>query len=74
MTATPQRVTDELFQLVQAHYSAAEMVEMAAVIALENYRSRFNRCFGVEPRGAYAGLEDLLAAVGLPAPEAARRS
>ncbi len=69
MTETPQRVTDELFQRVQAHYSAAEIVELAAVIALENYRSRFNRCFGVEPRGAYARLGDLLAAAGLPVPE-----
>ncbi len=68
MTGTPQRVTDELFQRVQAHYSAAEIVEMAAVIALENYRSRFNRCFGVEAHGFYPGLEELLAAAALPSP------
>ena len=61
MTQTPQRVTDELFQRVQEHYSDPELVEMAAVIALENFRSRFNRCGGVEAHGFYPGLEELLA-------------
>lgn len=65
MTQTPQRVTDELFQRLQAHYSDAEIVEIAAVIALENFRSRFNRCCGVEPHGFYAALKELLTAAGI---------
>jgi alkylhydroperoxidase family enzyme len=69
MTQTPQRVTDELFQRTQEHYSDPEIVEMAAVIALENFRSRFNRCGGVEAHGFYPGLEKLLAAAGLTAGE-----
>lgn len=65
MTQTPQQVTNDLFQKLQAHYTDAEIVEMAAVIALENFRSRFNRCCGVEPHGFYAGLKKLLTAAGI---------
>lgn len=65
MTQTPQRVTDDLFQKLRAHYSEAEIVEMAAVIALENFRSRFNRCCGVEPHGFYNRLNELLTAAGI---------
>lgn len=65
MTETPQRVTDELFDRLREHYSEAEIVEMAAVIALENFRSRFNRCFSVEAHGFYPNLEEVLAAAGL---------
>jgi len=71
MTVTPQRVTDELFRQLQVHFSDPEIVELAAVIALENYRSRFNRCFGVEAHGFYPRLAELLAAAGInPAPAA----
>ena len=73
MTETPQRVTDDLFGKVQKHYGEAEIVEMAAVIALENFRSRFNRCFGVEARGFYPRLNELLAAAGRAMGETARR-
>ena len=65
MTQTPQRVTDELFNRLRECYSEAQIVEMAAVIALENFRSRFNRCCGVEPHGFYAGLKELLTAAGI---------
>ena len=73
MTETPQRVTDEMFRRVQEHYAEAEIVEMAAVIALENFRSRFNRCFGVEAHGFYPRLSELLALAGRAAAEPARR-
>ncbi|MBI4483547.1 MAG: hypothetical protein HY652_11750 [Acidobacteria bacterium] len=66
MTRTPPRVTDELFQKVRGHYSEGQIVEMAAVIALENFRSRFNRCFGVEAQGLYRNLDELMMATGLP--------
>jgi alkylhydroperoxidase family enzyme len=65
MTQTPQQVTDELFDRLRKHYSEAEIVEMAAVVALENFRSRFNRCVGVEAHGFYPGLGDVLGAAGL---------
>ena len=66
MTETPQHVTDDLVQRLRKYYSEAEMVEMAAVIALENFRSRFNRCFEVEPHGFYSRSRELLAAAGFP--------
>src|SRR3972149_7132932 len=60
MTQTPPRVTDDLFRRLGAPYSDAEIVEMAAVIALENFRSRFNRCCGGRARGLYPRLGELL--------------
>lgn len=66
MSQTPQQVTDDLFQRAQEHYSDAQMVEMAAVIAFENFRSRFNRCCGVEAHGFYPGISEILTAAGMP--------
>ena len=66
MTATPQAVTDELFSSLQEQYADDQIVEMAANIALENFRSRFNRCGAVEAHGLYPQLAELLAAAGIP--------
>tara|TARA_B100000586_G_scaffold189138_1_gene139100 strand:+ start:136 stop:432 length:297 start_codon:yes stop_codon:yes gene_type:complete len=65
MTETPQRVTDDLFRDLQRYYSDAMIVELASVIALENFRSRFNRCGGIEANGLYPQLEELLEAAGI---------
>ena len=65
MTETPQRVTDVLFRDLQRYYSDAMIVELASVIALENFRSRFNRCGAIEPNGLYPQLEELLKAAGI---------
>lgn len=65
MTFTPQRVTDELYARLREHFSETEMVELAATIALENYRARFNRCFAVEAHGFYPRLDELLIAAGI---------
>ena len=65
MTETPQRVTDDLFRDLQRYYSDAMIVELASVIALENFRSRFNRCGAIEPNGLYPQLEELLKAAGI---------
>ena len=65
MTATPQRVTDDLFRDLQRYYSDAMIVELASVIALEIFRSRFNRCGAIEPNGLYPQLEELLEAAGI---------
>jgi alkylhydroperoxidase family enzyme len=51
MTITGQRVTDELFARARQHFSEAQLVELAAAVALENFRSKFNTAFGVEPQG-----------------------
>lgn len=53
MTHTPAQVTDALFAEAQAHFSAEQLVELAATAAMENYRSRFNRAFAVESQGFY---------------------
>lgn len=72
MTLTPERVTDDLFSRLRGCFSVPEMVELAATIALENYRARFNRCFRVEPHGFHPRLDELLDAAGIiPARDAA---
>ena len=51
MTITGQKVTDELFTEARRHFTEAQMVELAAAIALENFRSKFNVALGVEAQG-----------------------
>jgi alkylhydroperoxidase family enzyme len=51
MTYTDQRVTDEFFARLKRRFSDEELVELAAVIALENFRSKFNPVFAVEAHG-----------------------
>ena len=51
MTITGQKVTDELFAEARRHFSEPQMVELAAAIALENFRSKFNVALGVEGQG-----------------------
>ena len=53
---TPVDVSDDLFERLQRHYNTESLVELAAVCALENFRSRFNRVFRVEPNGFYCPL------------------
>jgi alkylhydroperoxidase family enzyme len=48
MTYTSKRVTDKFFNRLQKHFTDEELVELAAVIALENFRSKFNPVFGIE--------------------------
>jgi alkylhydroperoxidase family enzyme len=51
MTFTGQKVTDELFADARRHFSEAQLVELSAAIALENFRSKFNVALGVESQG-----------------------
>ena len=51
MTYTKKRVTDSFFRRVKRHFTDEELVELAAIIALENFRSKFNPVFGVEANG-----------------------
>ena len=48
MTYTGKRVSDKFFKRLQKQFTDEELVELAAVIALENFRSKFNPVFGVE--------------------------
>lgn len=51
MTYTNKRVTDRFFSRLKKHFTEEELVELAAVIALENFRSKFNPVFAVEAHG-----------------------
>jgi 4-carboxymuconolactone decarboxylase len=48
-------VPDALFEALRARLSEAELVELTAVVAWENYLARFNRGFAVEAQGYSAG-------------------
>jgi alkylhydroperoxidase family enzyme len=51
MTYTNKRVTDRFFNRLKRHFTEEELVELAAIIALENFRSKFNPVFAVESQG-----------------------
>jgi alkylhydroperoxidase family enzyme len=51
MTITGQKIDDALFAQLKRHYSEAQIVELTAAIALENFRSKFNPALGVEAQG-----------------------
>ena len=51
MTHSGKRVTDRVFKKLARHFTDEELVELAAVIALENFRSKFNPVFAVEAHG-----------------------
>jgi alkylhydroperoxidase family enzyme len=56
MTITGETVDDELFDRVRRHFSEPEAVELAATVALENFRSKFNVALGIEAQG-FCSLE-----------------
>ena len=47
MAATPANITDDLYARLRDHFSEEQLMELAAQIAFENYRSRWNRVFDV---------------------------
>ncbi len=51
LTITGRRVGDELFARVRAHFGEAQVVELTAAIALENFRSKFNTALGIVAQG-----------------------
>jgi alkylhydroperoxidase family enzyme len=51
MTITGQRVSDELFARLRSLLDEAQIVELTAVVALENFRSLFNVALGIEAQG-----------------------
>lgn len=50
-SSTPVLVSEELVGRLHEHFSEAEIVELAAWVALENYRSRFNAGLGLRSQG-----------------------
>jgi alkylhydroperoxidase family enzyme len=51
MTQTNVDVPDDVFEDVRRHYSTEQVVELTALITLENARARFNRALQVEADG-----------------------
>jgi len=51
MTITGQKVDDAFFARLRQAFSEAEIVELTAAIALENFRSKFNPPLGIEAQG-----------------------
>ena len=57
MTITGQRVGDELFARLRGFFDEAQVVELSAAVALENFRSKLNVPLGIEAQG-FCLLED----------------
>jgi alkylhydroperoxidase family enzyme len=51
VTITDQKVDDAFFSRLKQHYSEAQIVELTAAIAFENYRSKVNPSLGVDAQG-----------------------
>jgi AhpD family alkylhydroperoxidase len=55
ISRSPVDVPPELFDRLREHLDEAQLVELTSVIALENYRARFNWAFGIEGQGFSEG-------------------
>ncbi|MBL0897563.1 MAG: carboxymuconolactone decarboxylase family protein [Reyranella sp.] len=51
ITYTDRRVDEELVEQLKKHYTEAQIVELTAAIAMENFRSKFNPPLGIEAQG-----------------------
>lgn len=57
MTQAAVVVPLELYERLRAEFDEAQMVELAATIAMENFRARFNRVFEIEPNALYCPVD-----------------
>src|SRR5712692_6326149 len=55
MTQTPVEVSEALFAKLREKFTDAQLVELTATLAWENYRARFDHAFGVEAEGFTQG-------------------
>src|SRR5574341_1535224 len=51
VTRASAEVSDTLFDRVRRHFKEAEIVELTATIAMENFRSKFNAPLKIEAQG-----------------------
>jgi 4-carboxymuconolactone decarboxylase len=62
MTRTPQDVPPEVMETLRKELDAAQLVELTAAIAWENYRARFNHALAIESQdfseGAFCALPE----------------
>lgn len=64
VNSTPSAVTDDLAARLREHFTDKQIVELAAWVALENYRSRFNAGLGLRSEGFSESCAVPLSAVG----------
>ena len=68
MTQTPVEVPEALFAKLRAKFTDAQLVELTATLAWENYRARFDHAFGAEAegftKGSYCALPARAASAG----------
>lgn len=55
MAAAPAEIPDELVARLREHLDERQLIELAAAIAWENYRARFDRVFRIQSSGFSAG-------------------
>lgn len=55
MTQSPVEVPETLFTKLRETFAEAQLVELTATLAWENYRARFDHAFGVEAEGFSEG-------------------
>ena len=55
ITQTPVEVSDTLFRKLRGKFTDAQLVELTATLAWENYRARFDHAFGIEAEGFAQG-------------------
>ena len=55
MTTTPVEVPETLFTALRQQLNEAQLVELTATIAWENYRARFNHALDIEAQGFSEG-------------------
>jgi len=51
ITYTDRQVDNALVDQLKKHYTDAQIVELTAAIAMENFRSKFNPPLGIEAQG-----------------------
>ncbi|MGQ0582933.1 MAG: carboxymuconolactone decarboxylase family protein [Reyranella sp.] len=51
ITYTDRQVDDALVDRLKQHFTDAQIVELTAAIAMENFRSKFNPPLGIEAQG-----------------------
>jgi alkylhydroperoxidase family enzyme len=55
MSRTPVQVGDELFAALREHFDVPQLVELTAIVALENMRARFNVALDIGSAGFSEG-------------------
>ena len=53
LSGAPVEVSDDLYAELRSHFSEEQLIELAADIAQENYRARWNRVFDVGSDALY---------------------